>query len=92
MPAMDALGFQMSVVGLELLPTQHPHRIRSVRTKRERRVTATTDVLIPPKSEAIIAGSFERKLVDSQFLIKSHELQSHDFVIVGRTISGNNQG
>ena len=92
MPAMDALGFQMSVAGLELLPTQHPHRIRSIRTSRVWRVTAATDVVIPPRSEAVMAGCFEGKPVGSQFIIEAYELQSPDSLIVGRTVSGNSQG
>ena len=92
MPAIDALGFQMSVACLELLPTQHSHRISSIITSRVWRVTAATDVVIPPRSEAVISGCFEAKPVDSQFIIEAHELQSPDSLIVGRRAFGNSQG
>ena len=92
MPALEALGFQISVAGLELLPSEHPHRIRGISTARVWRITAAAEVVIPPRSEAIIAGCFEGKPIGSQFLIESLELQSPDSLIVGRTVSGNNQG
>ena len=91
MPAIDALGFQISVVGLELLPTQHPYKIRVIRTSRVWRVMAATDVVIPPKSEAVMARCCERKPVGLQFTIEAHELQSPDSLIVGWTVSGNSQ-
>ena len=74
LPTLAALGGQVTVAGIELLPVSrlsHDTSVRQVRAPRMLRVTVKQDEVIPAKSQKVVPCQIQGRYLDTTLVLES---------------------
>ena len=92
MPALTALGLCITLAGVEVLKSGSNPTVRRLRMPKVYRVTADGNSTVPPRSEAIVTGRMQGKLLGSLFAIEPKNSLQQNSLLVARTVAGHCQG
>ena len=93
MPALAELGCNVTIAGMEVVPTKTRSIMQRLTTWRVRRVVAAEDVVIPARSEVMLPGKVHGPVTNEELVLEpDREANSVKQIVVIRSVAHMQKG
>ena len=93
MPALAELGCNVTIAGMEVVPTKTRSIMQRLTTWRVRRVVAAEDVVIPARSEVMLPGKVHGPVTNEELVLEpDREANSVQQIVVIRSVAHMQKG